>query len=340
MANEDRSGAELWALAQLATPMAIRVAATLRVADHLAAGPCAAAELARAVRADRDALGRLLRYLSVRGIFTQAGNGEFGLTALGQALRSDHPAGKRALLDIDGLGRSELSFVQLLHSVRTGEPAFGEQFGRAFWQDLAADGQRAAAFDSWMARNVAARLPDLIGGHDWGSLHSVVDVGGGDGSLLISLLTRYPQLRGTVLDLPATADAAREAVRSAGLADRCEVLAGSFFDPLPPGADGYLLSWILHDWADEPARQILRRCAEAAGSRGRVFVVESIGGDGSSPHTGMDLRMLAFYGGKERGVAELEVLAAGAGLRVRRLHPAGSLVILELSPAAAEAASR
>ena len=333
MAIEERSGAELWAMAQLSTPMAVRVAATLRVADHIAAGVRTAEELALAVRADPDALERLLSFLAVRGVFVRDGDGRFSLTGLGEALREDHPAGKRKLLDIDGLGRAELSFIRLLHSVRTGEAAFPKQFGRTFWEDLAADPGRAGAFDRWMAVNVERRLPDLVGGYDWASLGHVVDVGGGDGSLLIALLTRYPQLRGTILDLDTTAEAAREALRAAGLADRGKAVAGSFFDPLPAGADGYLLSWILHDWADEPARRILRRCAQAAGEHGRVIVAESIRSDGRSPHTGMDLRMLAFYGGKERSVAQLDALAADAGLRVRQVRPAGSLVILELSAA-------
>ena len=333
MANEERSGAELWAMAQLSTPMAVRVAATLRVADHIAAGLRTAEELAQVVRADPDALERLLSYLAVRGVFLRDEAGRFSLTALGEALRDDHPAGKRALLDIDGLGRAELSFVRLLHSVRTGQAAFPEQFGHTFWQDLAADPSRASAFDRWMAVNVERRLPDLLGGYDWASLGHLVDVGGGDGSLLIALLERHPHLRGTVLDLGATAEVASQALRAAGLADRAAAVAGSFFDELPPGADGYLLSWILHDWADEPARQILRRCAQAAGEDGRVIVAESIRPDGRSPHTGMDLRMLAFYGGKERGVAELGALAAEAALQVCQVRRAGSLVILELSAA-------
>jgi hypothetical protein len=333
LAIEEQSGAELWAMAQLGAPMAIRVAATLRVADHIAAGLRTAGELAPVVRADPDALERLLRYLAVRGVFERDERGRFSLTGLGEALRTDHPAGKRALLDIDGLGRGELSFIRLLHSVRTGQAAFPEQFGRTFWEDLAADPLRATAFDQWMAVTVERRLPDLVEGYDWASLGHVVDVGGGNGSLLAALLTRYRRLRGTVLDLAATAEAARQALDRAGLADRSEVVTGSFFDRVPAGADGYLLSWILHDWADEPARQILRRCAQAAGERGRVIVAESIRPDGESPHTGMDLRMLAFFGGKERGVAELAALAADADLRVRRVRQSGSLVLLELSAA-------
>jgi hypothetical protein len=331
LANDDGSGAELWAMAHLGAPMAVRVAATLRIADHISAGLRTAPELAKAAEADPDALDRLLRFLSSRRVFSRTDSGEYGLTRLGQALRDDHPAGKRALLDIEGLGRAELSFVHLLHSIRTGEAAFEVQFGQTFWQDLNSDPQRAAAFNDWMAFNIPVRLPDVISGYDWGSLDSVVDVGGGDGSLLIALLNHYPRLRGTVLDLPDTADAARQALSAAGLADRGDVVHGSFFDQLPGGADGYLLSWIIHDWGDEPARSILRRCCEAAGAKGRVFVIESIGADGQSPHTGMDLRMLTFYGGKERGIEDFALLAADAELRIVAVHPAGALVIVEMA---------
>lgn len=158
----------------------------------------------------------------------------------------------------------------------------------------------------------------------------MVDVGGGNGALLAAMLREHPALRGTVLDLPGAADAARTALTAAGLADRTEVVAGSFFDPLPAGAGGYLLSAVLHDWDDQAARAILRRCAQAAGTHGRVLVVEKIGADGESLRTGMDLRVLAYFGGRERGVAELAALAAASGLSVAAVHPAGSLSIIEL----------
>ena len=110
-----------------------------------------------------------------------------------------------------------------------------------------------------------------------------------------------------------------------------DVVAGSFFDPLPAGAGGYLLSAILHDWDDEAARAILRRCAEAAGTDGAIMVVEKIGADGESLRTGMDLRMLAYFGGRERGVAELTALASASGLSVAAVHPAGASSILVLT---------
>ncbi len=330
MTSEDRAAAELWSMAHLGTPMAIRVAATLRLADHLTAGLGTADELAAVVGADADALGRLLRFLVARGVFCRDEAGRFGLTPLGDALRSDHPGRMRAGLDLEGIGRIELAFVALLHSIRTGEPAFDQQFGRDFWSDLAADPARRETFTSWMASDMPSRSPEILAGYDWGSLGSLVDVGGGNAAMLIALLTRFPTLRGTVLDRPENVSDARRALAEAGLTDRGAAVSGSFFDPLPAGAGGYLLSLIIHDWADEPAAEILRRCAQAAGESGTVLVVERTGAEGLEPHTGMDLRMLAVYGGKERRLDELAALAEGAGLVVVGVHPAGGYSIVEL----------
>ncbi|WP_262391523.1 methyltransferase [Nocardiopsis sp. CNR-923] len=108
-------------------------------------------------------------------------------------------------------------------------------------------------------------------------------------------------------------------------------MVGSFFDPLPAGAGGYVLSSILHDWADDPAVEILSRCAEAAGSGGTVLVVEPVGADGESPSTAMDLRMLVYSGGRERGLSDLRALAQRAGLSLRAVHPAGYIFVVELA---------
>jgi predicted transcriptional regulator len=329
--SERAAGAELWALADLATPMAVRVAATLRVADHITRGLRTAPELAAAANVNAAALDRVLRHLVTAGILRRDENSGYALTDRGEALRDDHPAGLRRMLDIESaIGRADLSFVQLLHSVRTGEPAFPVQYGRPFWDDLASDPARTASFDRQMGADIAADAPAIVAAYDWGSIGHVIDVGGGNGALLVAMLREHPTLRGTVLDLPDTAEAARAALTAAGFADRCDVVPGSFFDPLPPGAGGYLLSAILHDWDDDGARAILRRCAEAAGRDGAVFVIEKIGADGESLRTGMDLRMLAYFGGRERGVAELAALAADCGLRVAAVHPADGLAIVEL----------
>lgn len=331
-ADEGKWGAGLRAMADLATPMAVRVAATLRIADHIARGLRTAPELAEAVNADADALDRVLRHLTTAGVLSRDGSGRYALTAGGDALRDDHPDRMRARLDLEGaVGRADLSFVQLLHTVRTGEPAFRAQFDRSFWEDLSSDATLSASFNALMGSDVAAEAPAIVSAYDWGSLGHVVDVGGGNGSLLIALLTEHTALRGTVVDLPGAVDPAGKALKAAGFADRTDVVAGSFFDPLPPGAGGYLLSAIIHNWDDEAARAILRRCAEAAGADGTVFVVERIGADGESPSTERDLRMLAYFGGRERGLGELTALAADSGLRVAAVHAAGANSIIELT---------
>jgi O-methyltransferase len=217
VADEGGWAAGLWAMADLATPMAVRVAATLRIADHIMGGAGTTLELAEATGADADALGRVLRHLVTAGVLGRDESDRYVLTPRGQALRDDHPAGIRAMLDLErAIGRAELSFVQLLHTVRTGEPAFPAQFGRSFWDDLAADPTRSAAFDAQMAADVAAWAPDIVAAYDWGSLGHVVDVGGGNGALLAALLREHPDLRGTVLDLPGAAEAARTALTGGG----------------------------------------------------------------------------------------------------------------------------
>ncbi|ROQ23192.1 O-methyltransferase [Streptomyces sp. PanSC19] len=333
LGDEDGSAAKLWAMASLGTPMAIRTAATLRIADHIAAGRRTAEELAETVGAHAGALDRLLRYLAVRGVLDVDDAGRYALTPLGEPLREDHPAGIRAWFDTEGAGRGELSFVELPHSVRTGEAAFPVRYGREYWEDLTADADRAASFNQLLGADVAVRAPGVVSGFDWASVGHVVDVGGGNGSLLAELLKANPTLRGTVVDLPDAVQAAKERFADEGLGDRADAVAGSFFDALPAGAGGYVLSLVLHDWDDEAATAILRRCAEAAGDTGSVFVIESIGETGEAPHTGMDLRMLCVYGAKERGVAEFSALAAAAGLDVAAVHPAGPSAIIELTAA-------
>jgi 2,7-dihydroxy-5-methyl-1-naphthoate 7-O-methyltransferase len=328
-------GGELWAAADLMTPMAIRVAATLRLADHIAAGTQTTEALAAAVGADRDALGRLLRHLVAAGVLSGAGTGAYGLTVLGEHLRDDDPDGVRRWLDLEGaIGRADLCFVQLLHTVRTGEPAFPRQFGRSFWDDLSADSGRAASFDALMGARLEADAPALAAAYPWGTLGHVVDVGGGNGSLLIAILRAHGELRGTVIDLAGTVARAEQAIVSAGLGHRAGTQAGSLFDALPAGAGGYLLSGVLHDWDDEDAVRILQRCADAASETGKVLVVEEAIGDarGGPPNTAGDLRMLCYVRGRDRTLDQLAELAKSTGLEVSSIIPGRPRSIIEMRP--------
>jgi hypothetical protein len=329
-----QEGAEqtLRAMASLATPMAIRVAATLHIADHAAAAPRTAEELAEKTDAHAPSLERMLRHLVTVGVLIDE-QGRYSVTALGDVLRDEHPSRLRRHLDIEAsVGRADLSFVHLLHTVRTGQPAFPVQYGRTFWEDLSANEALAASFDALMGADVAAEAPDILSAYDWGSLGSVVDVGGGNGTLLIAMLSKYPTLHGTVVELPGAAHAAQQAVAGAGLAERAEAISSSLFDPLPAGAGGYVLSAVLHNWDDPSAQLILQRCAEAAGTAGAVFVIERMGSDAESPDPARDLQQLVYFGGRDRGLAELTALAADAGLMVADVLPAGVNTVLKLVP--------
>lgn len=324
---------QLAPLTDLVTPMAMRVAATLRLADELGEDPVPLDSLAAAVDADPDALGRLLRHLAAHGVFAEPVPGEFTLTGPAALLRSEHPSGMQVSLDLGGFGgRMDLAFTELLHTVRTGQPAWDRVFGAPFWESLAGNRALGASFDAAMSAG-QEYVDDDVAAVDWSGFHHLVDVGGGNGALVAAVLTAHPALHATLVDLPETADRARQALAEQGLAERVETVGQSFFDPLPRGGDLYVLNSILHDWPDEQALRILGRCAEAAGRHGRVMVVEEHGldldgGDGGA-HAEMDLRMLVLCGGRERTVPEFTGLIRRAGLTVTEVRstPRGQTVI-------------
>ncbi|MFD2419777.1 methyltransferase [Amycolatopsis pigmentata] len=331
MTQANGPGPALGAMADLTVPMAIRVAATLRIADHIADGACTATELAAKTNVDAGPLERMLRHLATAGVLRHQGPGRYALTAQGEALRDDHPSRMRKRLDIEGaLGRAELAFVELLGAMRSGKNAYSARYGRTLWEDLAADAALSKSFDEMMAFNLREVLPSILSAYDWGSFTHVVDVGGGNGALLRALLAEHPNLRGTLVDLPKPAEAAGHAFAAAGLADRADVVAGSFFDPLPAGADAYLLSDVLHDWNADDARAILRRCAEAAGDRGQVLVIGEYGQDGESPSTAMDMRMFVLVNGHERRISEVVALAGPSGLRLADVSTVGEISVISL----------
>ncbi|MGI5467293.1 methyltransferase [Streptomyces sp. CA-132043] len=331
VAGASRSAAEL---ADLVTPMAVRTAATLRLADRVADGIRTAATLADATGSDPGALEQLLCHLVSVGLFRQTGDASsaYELTVAGEELRDGHPGGLRRMLDTGtAIGRADLAFVELSHSVRTGAAAFPERYGQGFWADLRADPARTADYDAQMAVDVTSWAEAVLPVYDWATLGRLVDVGGGNGTMLAALLGAHPGLRGTVFDQPETVRAARATLAAAGVADRGDAVSGDFFGELPSGAGGYLLCAVLHDWDDESAVAILRSCARAAGRTGKVLVVEKFGTGGEAVSTAMDLRMLVYFGGRERGVTDLTALAGRAGLEVSGVRPAGRLAVVELT---------
>jgi 2,7-dihydroxy-5-methyl-1-naphthoate 7-O-methyltransferase len=336
-APEDTALTRLFELTDMVTPMAVRVAATLRVADLISAGTDTVADLAAKTGTDQVALTRVLRHLAGAGFFTQAEPDRYALTDLARPLLAGHPAGLRSWLDLDGaIGRSDLAFARMLDSVRSGGPSYAAMFGRPYWDDLNANPALRASFDALMAAQLAGDGADVVAAYDWSRAASVVDVGGGDGTQLVQILRAFPAVRGIIVEQAATAAAATRNLAAHGLADRCDVVAGSFFDPLPAGGSIYLLSGVLHDWQDEQAGQILNRCAQATRTGGHVIIAERpVDPEHPAPSTAMDLRMLVTLGGRERTLGEYRSLAAAAGLEIFEVVPAGSRFLLDCLPVSA-----
>jgi hypothetical protein len=303
----------LWAMSDLSTPWAAHVVATLGIADHMAAGITQIDDLAAASRCHAASLQRVLRHLVGRGVFTEPSPGQFALNGPARLMLSSM---FKLGFDLDGFGgRMAYVWGGLLESVRTGEPAYRTIFGRSFWDDLAAHPQLAADFDALMGPPGHGTPDADVLVSDWESVRTVVDVGGGTGALLAEVLHAHPAVRGTLVDVPATAARSAEIFRAAGVADRVTTVGQSFFDPLPAGGDLYLLKSVLSDWPDPEATAILRRCAEAAAPAGRVVAVNGVSPDEAGAPA-PELLMMVLVGGKQRTLSEFRELARAAGLAV------------------------
>ena len=308
------------AMADLATPMSIRVAATLSLVERAGRAGATAERLASETGTATPALRCLLDHLVTIGVFDlDPASGHYRPTNLGAQLSEEAPEGVKPLLDINSAGgRAELAFVELLETIITGAPAYVHRYGHDFWADLDAQPKLRRSFDAQMNWRFQVQAAQIAERFDWSRFSEILDVGGGDGMVLAAILQAHPDLRGRVLDLSPTATAAADRFAAAGLDDRARAVPGSFFDPLPAGADACLLSDVLHDWDDEHARTILGGCRQAAAPNGTVVVIEPVRGQGAG--TAMDLFMLMCFGGRERTVDELAGLAADSGLV---LHGAG-----------------
>lgn len=305
-------------MADLATPMSIRVAATLGLAERAGNAGATAQQLASETGCAADALRCLLDHLVAAGVFDlDAASGRYRPTDVGAQMSPDAPEGIKPLLDIACAGgRAELAFVELLGTITTGAAAYPRRYGRDFWDDLDAHPPLRRSFDAQMNWRFQVQAPQIARRHDWSRFREILDVGGGDGLVLTAILHEHPGLRGRVLELAPTATAAADRFAKAGLADRAGVVAGSFFDPLPTGADACLLSDVLHDWDYEHAREILTGCRRAAAPDGTVVVIEPVRGQEAG--TAIDLFMLMCFGGRERTVDELVEVAADSGLVLHR----------------------
>lgn len=310
----------------------ISVAAEFGIADQLKDGPKRIAELAEATETHAPSLHRLLRALAQIGIFAEIEPGCFTNTDLSTYLRSDIPGSMDAMARMWGGQWQWRSWGDLAHSVRTGKPAFDKFHGIPMWRYFVEqDPDAGAYFDQAMTGfSEAVNLP-VARAYDFSDARSVVDVGGGHGSLLATILTAHPQIEtGILFDQPQVVEEARRILETADLTGRCQFVAGDFFVAVPQGADIYVTKMILHDWSDEECVRILTNCRKAMRPGGRMLAAEIVlEPDNPDPFPYLlDLQMLVVITGRERTVGEFRTLYEAAGLRLTRVIPTASMFSL------------
>jgi O-methyltransferase/methyltransferase family protein len=305
---------------------AISAAAELGIADLLAEGERGTAELADACGAHEPSLYRLLRALASLEIFAETAPRRFVLTPLADCLRTDSPDSLRAMARFISTPLAWNSWGHLTDAVRSGESCVQKMgIGNPF-EYLKAHPDEAGVFHEAMTNLSRQSAPTIAEAYDFGRYRKLVDVAGGHGLLLTTVLARYPSLEGVVFDLPGVVSGASDAIRAAGLEGRCQAVGGDFFEAVPEGADCYMMKHIIHDWDDEPSAAILRNCRRAVAEGGRVLVLEMILAPGNEADFSklLDLEMLAIPGGRERTETEYRELFTAAGLELTAVIPTRS----------------
>ena len=314
------------------TSQAICVAAELRIADMLADGPKDPDELARATGCDQASFRRLMRALASLDFCIEGNDGSFELRPMGSLLRADVPDSLRSWTIWWGHHLWK-AWGNLLHSVKTGENNRSSLTGATDLGYLGCDAEAQVVFNQAMVEITRFVAREIVRAYDFSGMDRIVDVGGGYGELLAALLEAYPQMHGTLFDLPHTIKGAGEQLEKAGLIERCELVAGSFFESVPGGGDAYLLKSILHNWNDERSGVILHHCRRAMSKHAKLLVVERTMPARMEPspdHRALawsDLNMLVLLEGRERTEAEFRALFASSGFRAARILP----VALEFS---------
>ncbi|MGW2226518.1 methyltransferase [Streptomyces formicae] len=307
----------------------IHVAVRLRLPDLLADRTWSAAGLAAEAGVQAQALRRVLRGLASLGVVTETDEGGFHLAPAGQLLRSDVPHSLRPMLlpyFDEGIWAA---WGGLLDAVRTGRPSIETVTGGPVFAYFEQNPELGAQFHAAMAVSAQAEAWAVAEAYDFSDVATVVDVGGGDGTLLTGLLTRHPHLRGVLADTAQGVAGAVDRFAGAGLGERCDVVAGDFFASVPPGADRYVIKSVLHDWDDDRCVDLLRNCRDAMSDTGRIMVVEIVAppvvDTGTDPFLAVsDLTLMVLTPGRERTAAEFDELFRRAGLElVARSEPLG-----------------
>ena len=313
---------------------ALQAAAELGIADLLKNSPKNCDDLAHLTSTHAPSLYRLLRALAGFGIFHEDEEGRFANTELSEPLRSDAPNSIRdhvIYISHDGNMRAWMRFMDTL---QTGESSFQKVNGLPLWEYLPEHPELEEHFDKSMTQISRMQCKEAVGNCNFSECSSVIDVGGGQGMLLAEILQAYPQLRGAVFERDSVAERAKQHLAEKGVAERSEIISGSFLETVPSGYDVYVMKQVLHNWSDEEAGKILRRCHGAMSEQSRLVVFDTVIMPGNEPHPAkwFDLHMLVILGGKERTAKEFDSLLAQAGFRMVRAVQAETIGIVEAVP--------
>lgn len=302
---------------------AVYVIGKLGIADLLQSGPKTAEELATATDSHAPSLFRILRALVSVGVLNSAEGGRFAQTPLSETLVTDAPNSLRWFA-ISELGQEHYpAWGNLMHSVKTGEIAFDNFFGADVWNYFQQNPEDAAIFNNSMSNMTAAANEAITSVYDFSQFGTIVDIGGGHGGLITSILKQNPEVKGVLFDSAQVIEGARPKIEAAGLANRLDTVAGDFFKSVPAGGDAYIMKWIIHDWDDEKSNTILRNCRSRMRANGKLILVDSVVPETDEPHFSkfIDLNMLVMTGGKERTEKEFAELLDAAGFKLLRVIP-------------------
>jgi len=303
---------------------AVHTAASLNIADHLAAGPRSTDDLAAETQTDTQALYRVLRALASVGVFTEVGDKTFANTPVSETLREDSPTSQKAMVLMIGDPEHGRVINDMLYSVRTGKPAWEHVHGMPVFEYAYGENRQFGdLFNQAMTSFSRQTIPAILASYDFSGAVTIADIAGGVGHLLGAVLQKYPAARGVLFEIPQLLESAPPMLDSYGVTDRVELVAGDFVESIPVKADLYMVKHIIHDWYDDKCQKILGNIRESMPDDARVLILDAVIPPGNDPHPGkiLDLEMLISPGGMERTTGQFEALLGGSGFRLVRIIP-------------------
>lgn len=297
--------------------------AKLGIADLFGKGSLSSEELASSANVDPTALYRLLRTLSMAAVVSETENHTFTLGPLGEALRSDAPGSMRAWAIFSGEPFYLQAWEQIIHSIQTGQAAWEHVHKMPVFEYIGKHPEAAQIFDQAMTSLSAGEARAIVEAYDFSGVRRLADIGGGQGLMLRTILNSYPNITGVLFDRPDAVEGVQVQLGQDGLAERCKVVAGDFFQAVPVGADAYLLKYVIHDWDDKRSAAILKTCRSAMSNDARLLLVETIVPIPGEPHFAklQDLEMMVIAGSQERTIDEYSRLLKQAGFKLVRVVP-------------------